>query len=45
MARLAQNRSGDLSQGGKALLMDALGEMGWTTEDNNPLRLSLPADQ
>lgn len=32
---------GDLDQGGEALLMDALGESGWTTEDNHPLRLKL----
>jgi len=35
---------GDLGQSGKVLLMDALGETWWTTEDNYPLRLSLPAD-
>ena len=32
---------GDLDAGGEALLMDALGETSWTTEDNHPLRLSL----
>jgi hypothetical protein len=32
---------GDLDEGGEGLLMDALGEVGWTTEDNHPLRLRL----
>ena len=32
---------GDLDAGGEALLMDALGETGWTTEDNHPLRARL----
>lgn len=32
---------GDMDAGGEALLMDALGETGWTTQDNYPLRLGL----
>jgi hypothetical protein len=32
---------GNLDEGGEALLMNALGEVGWTTEDNSPLRLRL----
>src|ERR1700685_2822913 len=36
-----ENPFGDLDAGGEALLMDALGQAGWTTQDNHPLRLHL----